>query len=220
MKDLSGTYVHRGDMVRRRRRMRGAFMLAGLVTAGMLAARNWEPRVADAEPVFGPPPSAAVARRKTARVRTPLERWNRIFSYARRFRIHTDLSAAIYNAALAEGIDPELAFPLVELESRFDEGAVSPVGAVGLMQLMPATARAYAKDVTIEQLLDRETNLRIGLRYLRDLIREQRGDVQVALLVYNRGYSAVSVSRELGLDPSNGYDRVVLRQYRGKGVID
>ena len=44
--------------------------------------------------------------------------------------------------------------------------------------------------------------------------------MQMALLVYNRGPAAVGISKELGLDPSNGYDRILLKGYRGRGVID
>ena len=105
------------------------------------------------------------------------------------------------------------------LESEFRSKAVSSAGALGLTQLMMPTARFYEKNVSREELLTPEVNLRIGFRYLRDLIRQQR-DVQLALLVYNRGPAAVEIARELGLDPSNGYDRIVLRSYRGKGVID
>ena len=45
-------------------------------------------------------------------------------------------------------------------------------------------------------------------------------DVQMALLVYNRGPDAVALDRELGIDPSNGYDRIVLKGYHGKGVVN
>jgi soluble lytic murein transglycosylase-like protein len=120
---------------------------------------------------------------------------------------------------MKEGIDPGLAFPLVRLESEFNEHARSPVGAIGLTQLMLPTARGYVRHVTREQLYDRELNLRIGFHYLRDLIREH-GSVHLALLVYNRGPGAVIASREMGLDPSNGYDRIILKGYKGKGVVD
>jgi soluble lytic murein transglycosylase-like protein len=230
MKDLRGTYVHRGDGERRKRRTRGAIMLLGLGVTALLAARNWEPREAEAEPLGRSVAERAEIHRLRTQLETArselslatnrLERWQRIFTYAQRFRISTDLSSSIYDAAVAEGIDPALAFPLIRLESRFVEKAISPVGAVGLAQLMLPTARHYVPGVTREQLFDRETNLRIGFRYLRDLIREQRGNVQLALLVYNRGPSAVEVSQELGLDPSNGYDRIVLKDYKGRGVID
>ena len=67
---------------------------------------------------------------------------------------------------------------------------------------------------------DRDLNLTIGFRHLRSLIKTYRGDVQLALLAYNRGGVAVELDRELGLDPSNGYDRIVLKGYKGKGVLD
>jgi soluble lytic murein transglycosylase-like protein len=105
------------------------------------------------------------------------------------------------------------------VESQFKETALSPVGAVGLTQLMVATARGYIPGVTREDLYDRDTNLTIGFRYLRDLIRTYK-DVQLALLVYNRGGVAVKLDRELGINPSNGYDRIVLKGYRGKGVLN
>ena len=229
MKDLRGTYVHRSDVERRKRRARAVVMVAGLVTAGAMAAHNWAPIDASAEPVRRTLAQRAEIRLLHERIdRTrddlamadlQLERWNRIFSFSHRFHIDAALSAKVYDAAIGQGIDPELAFPLVRLESRFQTKALSGAGAIGLTQLMLPTARFYEKDVSREDLLNPEINLRIGFRYLRDLIREQR-DVQMALLVYNRGPAAVEIARELGMDPSNGYDRVVLKSYHGKGVID
>ncbi|HWP02108.1 MAG TPA: transglycosylase SLT domain-containing protein [Gemmatimonadaceae bacterium] len=222
MKDLRGTYVRRGDIVRRRRRVRAGFMFAGFVLTAWLAATNWEPSVASALPPASLGTRLGLGGSDSAEVHYSeglLRRWHQIFGYARRYRISVELAQAIHDIAVEEGIDPALAFPLVRLESRFDERATSPAGAIGLTQLMPATARAYIPDVTVEQLYDRETNLRIGFRYLRDLIAAYR-DVQLALLVYNRGPAAVQFDRELGIDPSNGYDRIVLRGYRGKGILE
>ena len=68
--------------------------------------------------------------------------------------------------------------------------------------------------------MDPATNLRIGFRYLRTLIREQRGDLKLALLVYNRGPVAVAQDLARGVDPTNGYERVVMRGLRGRGVLD
>ena len=136
------------------------------------------------------------------------------------FKIAADLATSIYDISLAEGIDPQLAFRLVRVESEFNERATSPVGAVGLTQLMLPTARYFQKGITRDQLYDRETNLRIGFRYLRSLVREYKGNVQLALLVYNRGPQAVQNSRDQGLDPSNGYERVVMKGYKGRGIID
>ncbi|HZI27658.1 MAG TPA: transglycosylase SLT domain-containing protein [Gemmatimonadaceae bacterium] len=218
MKDLRGTYVHHGDVLRRRRRVRAGAMVAGLVAAAVLGARSWEPEEAAAagstERVI---PNDAAA---SALEGEHLERWNAIYTYSRRYKITTDLSAAIYDAAVAEKIDPALAFPLVRLESRFNPKALSPVGAVGLTQLMVPTARGYVPGVTREDLYDRDLNLTIGFRYLRDMIKQYKGDVQLALLVYNRGGVAVELDRELGINPSNGYDRIVMKDYKGKGVLD
>lgn len=222
MKDLRGTYVHYGDVLRRRRRVRAGIMLAGLVMAAILGTRTWEPTEAAA----AGSPASTVGERTGLALTAPaglesaqLERWHAIYNYSRRFRISSELSAAIYDAAVVEGIDPALAYPLVRLESRFNEKAVSPVGAVGLTQLMVPTARAYVPGVTREDLYDRDLNLTIGFRHLRGLIKTY-GSVQLALLVYNRGGEAVALDRELGLDPSNGYDRIVLKGYRGKGILN
>ncbi len=147
-------------------------------------------------------------------------RFAEVAAFARRYRIGVDLAGMIYDAAIAEGIEPELGFRLVRVESVFNPRAASPAGAVGLTQLMPSTARSFEPGVTREQLLDPETNLRIGFRYLRTLIRDYKGDLTLALLVYNRGPNAVQTALALGEDPANGYERLLLRGYRGRGVLD
>ncbi|MEO6445839.1 MAG: transglycosylase SLT domain-containing protein [Gemmatimonadaceae bacterium] len=224
------SYVHRGDAERRKRRARGALMLLGVVTAGSLAARNWEPQEANASPLTQSIANRAEVQVLESKIETArselrvasaqLERWNRIFHFSHKYGIAADLSAAIFDAAVAEQIDPGLAFPLVRLESDFKERAKSPVGAIGLTQLMLPTARYYDSTLTRERLYDRDTNLRIGFRYLRELIRDQRGNLKMALLAYNRGPAAVELAKELDIEASNGYDRIILKGYRGKGVID
>lgn len=223
MKDLRGTYVHRGDRERRRRRVRAGFMLAGLLAAAALAARNWEPDEASAAALGRGTAVAPLHQDGVADQRigfSELQRRHHIHGFARRYRIEEDLAEAIYEAAVAERIDPALAFPLVRLESRFKTRAVSSVGAIGLTQLMLPTARIYKPDVTREELFDRDLNLRIGFRYLRDVIKIYRGNIGLALLAYNRGPTKVNQDRDLGIDPSNGYDRIVLRGYKGRGVLD
>lgn len=205
-------------------------MLAGVLTAGTTAARNWEPAVATATPIAANTASVAEVQRLRSQIErargdlrlasAQLERWNRIFHFSHKYKIPADMAGAIYDAAIIERVDPELAFPLVKLESGFIERARSEVGAIGLTQLMLGTAKYYDRTLTREKLYDRNTNLRIGFRYLRDLIKEQRGDIQMALLAYNRGPAAVQVAKELDLDASNGYDRIVLKGYRGKGILD
>jgi soluble lytic murein transglycosylase-like protein len=129
------------------------------------------------------------------------------------------MAGKVFDASLREGIDPELAFRLVRLESEFNEHAISKVGALGLTQLMPSTARLYQKGVTREQLFNGETNLRVGFRYLRTLLDMYKGNVNLALLAYNRGEDAVWRDVRAGVDPGNGYDRSVMRDYKGKGLM-
>jgi hypothetical protein len=223
------SYVHRGDRERRQKRVRLAIMLAGLVVTIGLAARERGPREALAEGASFSPFSGEsgrlrseldVVRGQLDLANVQLARWNRIFGFSSRFGVPADLATSIFDISLAEGIEPELAFRLVRLESDFNERATSPVGAIGLTQVMPGTAKYFEKGITRERLYHREVNLRIGFRYLRTLIREYKGNVPIALLVYNRGPAAVETSQGLGRDPSNGYDRVIMKGYRGKGVVD
>jgi soluble lytic murein transglycosylase-like protein len=85
---------------------------------------------------------------------------------------------------------------------------------------MLPTARYFDKNITREKLNDRETNLRIGFRYLRGLVKSYKGDLKLALLVYNRGPVAVEHALTAGQDPANGYDRVILKGYEGKGLVE
>ena len=151
--------------------------------------------------------------------RESLSRWHRIFTFSNRYSIKVDLARRIYDASMTAGIEPELAFRLVRVESEFNPSALSPVGAVGLTQLMLGTAREFEPGVTREDLVDPDLNLRIGLRYLRALIREY-GDLKIALLVYNRGPVAVQNAMSEGRNPANGYESVVTRGYRGRGTLD
>ena len=230
MRNLRGTYVHRGDAVRRMARIRRALLVGGFAIAVVLGWNNTGTSEASAEPTRDLFPSLSVDERMQEELdktrgeldlaNAQLARWNKVFTYSSQYRIAADLAADIYDIALAEGIEPDLAFRLVRVESEFKEGATSPVGAVGLTQVMPATATYFEKGVTRAKLYDRKTNLRVGFRYLRALIKEQKGNVKMALLVYNRGPVAVQSARANGLNPSNGYDKVVTRGYSGSGVVD
>lgn len=213
MHDLSRTYAHYGDRLRRKRKIRAGLILFGFVGTSVAAAWDWPADPAQAAVVSNDSVTSG-----TAFAGEDLEKWNRVFGYARRYKIEADLAAAIHDEAVGQNIDPELAFRLVRLESRFHEGAKSSVGAIGLTQLMPATARIYEPGISIDSLHERHTNLRIGFRYLHDMLR-QYGSVRTALLVYNRGAEAVLIEKELGIDPSNGYDEIVLRGYRGNGFL-
>ena len=102
-------------------------------------------------------------------------------------------------ASNANNIDMELLQALIATESGFDADAVSPKGAVGLMQLMPATAQRYgvqgdAKTTIEKKLTDPKTNIRAGSRYLHDLIKLFPGKLELALAAYNAGEGAVQRS--------------------------
>lgn len=160
------------------------------------------------------------ARGELELARAELQRAREIMGFSTRYGIAADLASSILDVARAEGIDPELGFRLVKLESDFNERATSPVGAVGLTQVMPATAKYFVKGATKQRLYDRETNLRVGFRYLRTLVKEYKGNMNLALLVYNRGPVAVEAARSQGINPSNGYDQIITRGYKGKGTVD
>ena len=99
-------------------------------------------------------------------------------------------------ASKAQGIDYELLKALIATESGFDPRAVSAKGAVGLMQVMPATAERYGvtgdeKMALAKKLTDPRTNIKTGTRYLRYLIDLFPGQLELALAAYNAGEGAV-----------------------------
>jgi soluble lytic murein transglycosylase-like protein len=128
----------------------------------------------------------------------------------RGYDVPAELAEKIYATALRHGIEPEIAFGLVRTESDFLSRATSRVGAIGLTQLMPATAKWFQRNITVAQLRDPDTNLEIGFRYLRELIDRYDGDLHLALTAYNRGSGTVDRVLERGEDPDNGYAGMVL----------
>ena len=146
--------------------------------------------------------------------RLQLDRANAIMQYSAHYRIPADLATAIYDVALSEGIDPGLSFRLVKVESGFTQRAKSRAGAIGFTQVLPSTARLYEPGLTTEQLFDRDTNLRIGFRYLRDLLDRYPSNMSLALLAYNRGPGKVEELLGKGRDPQNGYATSVMKGFR------
>lgn len=143
-----------------------------------------------------------------------LHRAEALITYSARYRIPADLAGLVYDVALREGIDPELGFRLVNLESGFNPRARSHAKAYGLAQVQVATARFYEPQITVEQLYEPERNLEIGFRYLRDLL-ETYGDTRLALLAYNRGPSRINSLMKEGADPDNGYPGILMEGYPG-----
>ncbi|APW37602.1 lytic transglycosylase [Rhodoferax koreense] len=125
-------------------------------------------------------------------------------------------------AATTHGIDYELLQALIVTESGFSSTAVSPKGAVGLMQIMPATAERYglagdAKASVEQKLTDPKTNIRIGTRYLRDLIAMFPGQLDLAVASYNAGEGAVqrAGNRIPNYKETQAYVKTVLSLYNG-----
>lgn len=196
-----------------RRRSLLVTVLAALGLAALSAAAT---RAAMGPRIHALETQAASARAETrdalsdmAVLEQRLERMTVVAGFSSEFGVPADLSAAIYEAAVRENLEPHLAFRLVATESAFRRRAISPVGAVGYAQVMPATAAWLEPGVTERDLFDRDTNLRLGFRYLRMLL-DQYGDVRLALLAYNRGPGIVNSIVARGEDPANGYARQIL----------
>ena len=106
------------------------------------------------------------------------------------------LGIHLQEASRTHGVDYALLQALIATESGFDPVAVSPKGAVGLMQLMPDTARRYgvagdSKNPVEKKLTDPRTNIKAGTRYLSYLLDLFPGQLELALAAYNAGEGAV-----------------------------
>jgi soluble lytic murein transglycosylase-like protein len=120
-------------------------------------------------------------------------------SVATRMELSTRFKAVrhlIREAASQHGLEFELLQAVIATESGFDPQAVSPKGAVGLMQLIPETAerfgvRPQGKQSVSERLTDPRTNIQAGSRYLAWLINYFNGDLRLAVAAYNAGEGAV-----------------------------
>jgi soluble lytic murein transglycosylase-like protein len=149
-----------------------------------------------------------------------------ITALTERYNVTRTLARSIYDAAVAERIDPELAFRLIRVESVFDADAGNR-GAYGLTQVMLGTARDIDPEVnTVRELLDPATNMRVGFTNLRNMLELFDGDVRLAVIAYNRGEVAVQRALRRGRDPENGYGERILgprhhggRRYSGPGLL-
>ena len=93
-------------------------------------------------------------------------------------------------AAAAERLEPALLRAIIQVESHFNHKAVSPVGARGLMQIMPETAESVGNVAALDKHNPR-ANIMAGAHYLRGLINKFRGNLKLAIAAYNAGPNAV-----------------------------
>lgn len=126
-----------------------------------------------------------------------------------------DLEPLIALHSEAQNLDPKLIKALIQVESGYNLRAVSNKGAMGLMQLMPATASLF----NVRNPYDADENLRGGTRYLRRMLDRFAGRVELALSAYNAGPGAVE--RHGGIPPyaeTRAYVQRILALYRGSAA--
>ena len=138
------------------------------------------------------------------------------------FAGYGDVKQHLEDAAEAQSLDPALVIAVAAAESAFNVKAVSRKGALGLMQVMPATAERYgvASRPASEgehAAMEPKVNAQIGTRYLADLLRMFDGDKELALAAYNAGEGAVIThGRKIPPYPeTQQYVEKVMRFYRG-----
>ncbi|MBV7540237.1 lytic transglycosylase domain-containing protein [Acidovorax sp. sic0104] len=143
-------------------------------------------------------------------------------SSASQFAGYGDVKQHLEAAAEAQSLDPALVIAVAAAESAFNVKAVSRKGALGLMQVMPATAERYgvASRPAHEgehAAMEPKVNAQIGTRYLADLLRMFDGDKELALAAYNAGEGAViKHGRKIPPYPeTQQYVEKVMRFYRG-----
>jgi soluble lytic murein transglycosylase-like protein len=128
-----------------------------------------------------------------------------------------DIDSAIEQAAARHNVDPNLVRAVVKVESNFNPNAVSRKGAMGLMQLMPATAR----QLKVRNPFDPEQNVDAGVRHLKQLLESYGGDVKLTLAAYNAGAGAVA--RSSGVPryaETQNYVRRITNLYYGGSVFN
>ncbi|MGA8270379.1 MAG: lytic transglycosylase domain-containing protein [Candidatus Sulfotelmatobacter sp.] len=128
-----------------------------------------------------------------------------------------DIDSAIEEAAARHNVDPNLVRAVVKVESNFNPNAVSRKGAMGLMQLMPSTAR----QLKLKNPFDPEQNVDAGVRHLKQLLENYGGDIKLTLAAYNAGAGAVA--RSSGVPryaETQSYVRRITNLYYGGATFD
>jgi soluble lytic murein transglycosylase-like protein len=122
------------------------------------------------------------------------------------------LQSSLATVARTENVDPKLMDAVIIVESGYNADAVSPKGAMGLMQLMPATAERFG----VAEPFDPTANMRGGARYLRWLIGRFDGELSLVLAAYNAGEGAVAAHghRIPPYRETQQYVQRVLQRYR------
>ncbi|HLE19321.1 MAG TPA: lytic transglycosylase domain-containing protein [Syntrophales bacterium] len=141
---------------------------------------------------------------------TPVSKNTHIFQKNDVVSPAADLEGIIEDASKAFGVDHDLIRSIIKAESNFDMRGTSPKGAMGLMQLMPATAR----ELGVKNPYDPVENIMSGTRYFKGLLDRYRGDTALALAAYNWGMGNVEKNPEKLPRETSDYISRVTRYYR------
>ena len=155
-----------------------------------------QPPTKDFQLIIVPDTAIATPLSASARQDTPDASAHRAVTVMNASPTYRAVQGSLTAASQSHGVDYKLLKAVVAAESAFNPRAVSHKGAVGLMQIMPATARRYGVQsepgLTVEsKLTDPELNIRTGTRYLADLLRMFGGKTELAVAAYNAGEGAV-----------------------------
>jgi len=174
-RDRPASERRHGD--RRRRRLRTILLAAATLSASTSQFVKASP---------GSPPFLRAAAALTPLVTTSIDEF-RAVSAQRAYEPFILEAAALY------GLDPSLIRAVIQTESAFDATAISPVGAMGLMQLMPD----LAEELGVDDPFDPRQNINAGARYLRQLLTAHKGNLPLALASYNAGPGNVARYRAI-----------------------
>jgi soluble lytic murein transglycosylase-like protein len=117
---------------------------------------------------------------------------------------------AIFQASELFAVDPDLVRSVIKVESNYNHRAVSPKGALGLMQLMPGTAR----EMGVADPFDPAANIHGGVMYLRRMLDALEGDLPLSLAAYNAGLERVIAKKEIpAIRETRNYVKQVLNYY-------
>lgn len=184
--------------------------------AGAGPAQRDTPKTAEAAIELAP---VVASTTNTTSVRTVSPRLLEFFEQSSNYRTFSPL---LREASKTHGIDYSLLQALISTESGFNADAVSPKGAIGLMQVMPPTAERYgvtaSKNSTVaKKLTNPKVNIKAGARYLADLIKMFPGRLELALAAYNAGEGAVqrAGNKIPNYPETQKYVKTVMQLYTG-----